>query len=87
MITAAEARSNRINMSKILNSISNLIGTVSAGQSFLNIEFSGGPCLENRFPDLTDRQSEVIGEALTKAGYKYEWTAGLSNSLKLNINW
>ena len=85
MITAAEARSNRIDMSKILNSISNLIKTVSVGQSYINIMFSGSP--ENKFPDLTDSQAGVIDETLTKAGYKYEWTIGPSNSLKLNINW
>jgi len=85
MITAAEARSKRVNMSKIVNSISKLIKTVSVGQSYLDIEFSGGS--ENRFPDLTDSQAKVIEEALTKAGYKFKWTVGLSNSLKLNINW
>ena len=85
MITAAEARSNRLNMSKILDSISSLVKTVSVGQSGINIEFSGGP--ESKFPDLTNSQAETIQEALTKAGYKYEWTIGRLNSLKLNINW
>ena len=85
MITAAEARSHRIDTSKILDSISNLIKTFSVEQSFINIEFSGGP--ESNFPDLTDSQMEIINEALTKAGYKYEWTTGLWNSLNININW
>ena len=85
MITAAEARSKRLDMNKILNSISNLISVVSVGQSYLNIEFSGGS--ENRFPDLTDSQAEVIQEALTKAGYNFKWTVGMSNRMKLNINW
>lgn len=85
MITAAEARSNRINMSKVLNSISDLIKTVSGGQSYINIMFSGSP--ENKFPDLADSQVGVVDETLTKAGYKCEWTIGPANSLELNINW
>ena len=85
MITAAEARSHRIDTSKILNNISNLIKTVSVGQSYINIEFRGGP--ENKFPELTDSQVEIINEVLTKAGYKYQWTSGRRNSLNISINW
>lgn len=85
MITAAEARSNHSDTSKIVNSISNLIKTVSVGQSYVNISFRGDP--ENKFPDLTDSQVEVIQEALTKAGYRYEWMTGSPNNLWLTINW
>jgi hypothetical protein len=86
MITAAEARSKRVDMNKILNSISNLISVVSAGQSYLNIEFSGSSP-ESRFPDLSASQTEVIQDVLAGAGYKCKWTIGSSNRMKLNINW
>ena len=86
MITADEARRNRVNMEKIIDSISDLIKTFSVVQSYLNIEFSGDSEISN-FPYLTDSQTEVINEALKKAGYKYKWTIVLGNRLNININW